>query len=115
MNVFFLLNSIYNASSIKQFFCIAFLIDNILLTQIVASIGFVGLNLIYFSEDWSEYFATITVPFSHFLLSANFRFLLLNYHWNRLKTIIYKIILLLGTIVLFGIGTYIMYINFKIS
>jgi hypothetical protein len=115
MNVFFLLNSIYNASSIKQFFCIAFLIDNILLTQIVASIGFVGLNKIVFNGHWSDYFAIISVPLLHFLLSANFRFLLINYQWNRLKNIAYKIILLIGAIVLFGIGTYIMYINYKIS
>lgn len=71
--------------------------------------------MVYFTGKWQEYFSAICVPLLHFLLSANFRFLLLNYHWNRLKTITFKIVLLLGAIVLFGVGTYIMFINFKIS
>lgn len=115
MNLFFLLNSIYTAHNIKQFFCIAFLIDNILLTQIVASIGFVGLNMVYFEGKWQDYFSIISLPLLHFLLSASFRFSIINYQWNRFKTIAFKMVLLFGSIVLFGIGTYIMFINFKIS
>jgi hypothetical protein len=115
MNLFFFFNSIYTANNLKQFFCIVFLIDNILLTQIVASIGCVGLNMVYFTGKWQNYFALFSVPLLHFLLSASFRFSVINYQWNRIKTLTFKIVLLSGAIVLFGVGTYIMFINFKIS
>ena len=115
MSLFFLLNSIYTAKSIKHFFCIIFLIDNILLTQIVASIGFVGMIMAIFDGDYRQYLAMFLVPFMYFLLSGNFRLSLMNYQWNRYKTIAFKIVLLSGAIVLFGIGTYIMFIDFKIT
>lgn len=86
-----------------------------MLTQIVASIGFVGLNKVYMTGLWHEYFSIINVPILHFLLSANFRLLMLNVKWNRSKTIIYKLVLLGGAIVFFSIGTYIMFIDYKLS
>jgi hypothetical protein len=91
------------------------LIDNILLTQVVASIGFVGMIMVTFVGDYREYLAVFLVPFMYFLLSGNFRLSLINYQWNKFKTVSIKIILLSGAIVLFGIGTYIMFINFKIT
>jgi hypothetical protein len=40
---------------------------------------------------------------------------MLNYKWNKIKTIVFKLILFLGSIVFFSIGAYIMYVNYKIT
>jgi hypothetical protein len=115
MNLFFGILSVYISSSKKQLLCSCLLIDTILLTQISASIGFVGLFNVLFLKKWSQYFLLINVPLLHFLLSACFRILLLNYSWNRPKVIMFKISLLICSITFFCIGFYIMYTNFKVT
>ena len=92
-----------------------FLLDTILLTQTMATIGFVGLITTLPITTWQNYFSLIIIPLLHFFLSGNTRIVILNNNWDRKKTISFKSVIFMGSIVYFCIGAYIMFTDYKIT
>jgi hypothetical protein len=84
-----------------EFFNLYFLIDNILLVCIAASIGFVSFNEFRSNGEWYFKLVTVAFPVDFFLLAGNFRVLMVKGEWSKWRIILYKFTLLICCILFF--------------
>lgn len=88
------------------------LLDNIFLTQVASSFGFIGFLLVIYSGNWYEVMSMIAFPLEMVFFVGNFRVMMLMVKWSKWRVILYKLILLADSALFFEIGAYYLSVNF---
>ena len=88
------------------------LLDNIFLTQVASSFGFIGFLLVIYSGNWYEVISMIAFPLEMIFFVGNFRVMMLLVKWSKWRVILYKLILLADSALFFEIGAYYLSSNY---
>ena len=89
------------------------LLDNIFLTQVASSFGFVGFLLVIYGGYWHQVITMMAFPLEIIFFVGNFRIMMLHVKWSKWRIILYKLVLLADSAVFFEIGAYYMSSNFQ--
>lgn len=89
------------------------LLDNIMLVTIAASIGFVSFTSFRSTGDWHFIFVAWAFPIDFFLLTGNFRCIMVKGEWTKWRIISYKFALLICCIMFFEIGVYFITVDYS--
>lgn len=91
------------------------LLDNIFLTQVASSFGFIGFLLVVYTGEWYQVIAMMAFPIEILFFVGNFRIMMLLVKWSKWRVIVFKFILLADSAVFFEIGAYYMSANYFYS
>jgi hypothetical protein len=88
------------------------LLDNIFLTQVASSFGFIGFLLVIYTGNWFEVVSMVAFPLEMVFFVGNFRVMMLLVKWSKWRVILYKLILLADSALFFEIGAYYLSVNY---
>ena len=88
------------------------LLDNIFLTQVASSFGFIGFLLVIYTGNWYEVISMIAFPLEMIFFVGNFRIMMLYVNWSKWRVILFKLVLLADSALFFEIGAYYLSVNF---
>lgn len=91
------------------------LLDNIFLTQVASSFGFIGFLLVIYDGHWYQVISMLAFPVEILFFVGNFRIMMLLVKWSKWRVILYKLVLLADSAVFFEIGAYYMSANYQYS
>lgn len=91
------------------------LLDNIFLTQVASSFGFIGFLLVLYDGHWYQIISMLAFPVEILFYVGNFRIMMLMVKWSKWRVILFKLIMLADSAVFFEIGAYYMSANFQYS
>lgn len=91
------------------------LLDNIFLTQVASSFGFIGFLLVLYEGHWYQVISMLAFPVEILFYVGNFRIMMLTVKWSKWRVILFKLIMLADSAVFFEIGAYYMSANFQYS
>jgi hypothetical protein len=77
------------------------LLDNIFLTQVASSFGFIGFLLVIFNGYWYQVITMMAFPVEIIFFVGNFRVMMLHVKWSKWRVILYKLVLLADSAVFF--------------
>ena len=112
-DIIFLLNTCLIAPSKKAAFCLYFLLDNLILVNLAALVGFIGmLTIIMPTFDAISFIFMVLLGTNWIMYTGNFRVIFAYVKWNRCQVIWGKLFLILSSLVYLGIATYFMRFQF---
>lgn len=91
------------------------LLDNIFLTQVASSFGFIGFLLVIYDGYWYQVISMMAFPVEIIFFVGNFRIMMLIVKWSKWRVILYKLVLLADSALFFEIGAYYMSANYLYS
>jgi hypothetical protein len=104
----------YNLCKDKwKVFNLYLLLDNIFLTQVGSSFGFVGFLLVLYQGNWYQMITMMAFPIEILFFVGNFRIMMLSVKWSKWKVILFKLVLLADSAVFFLIGSHYMSVNYQ--
>lgn len=87
--------------------------DNIFLTQVASSFGFIGFLLVIYYGDWFQVVTMVAFPIEIIFFVGNFRVMMLYVRWSKWRVILFKLILLADSAVFFQIGAHYINVNYN--
>ena len=75
--------------------------DNIFLTQVASTFGFIGFLLVIYYGDWFQVVTMVAFPIEIIFFVGNFRVMMLYVRWSKWRVILYKLILLADSALFF--------------
>jgi len=111
----YLLVSSYFLTSIWDMFMLYILIDTIMVSSIVASLGFIGMMIPVFQGNWPQYVMIIGVPILYFTLAGNARVFIKCTRLIKWQLLLLKFCLGASALCYFTIGVYYMANDYKPS
>lgn len=92
-----------------------FIIDSILLSQIVTTVAFVGMMRYLDRNKWQMKVIEATFGFGVISYGISVRMLLLHMKWVKWRVLTYKLSLFFSALTYFGIGIYCFYTNYSFT
>lgn len=112
--VIFIVNSCKVAPSKKAAFCLYFLLDNLILVNLAALIGFIGMITVLVAKfNVETYIFVVLLGITWFMYTGNFRVTFAYVKWKKYQVIWGKLGLLFASLVYLAIATYFMRFSFN--